>query len=177
VLLFHISRYEFAEDAATEALVINPKFLKARYRRGLARKGRFHLQGVFCGMPSLSSSAFCDNIYIVDLGEVTQRDPNCQEAISAMEQANELESYGEQAPSDMEVDAREYELPEYDDDGYVSPADSDSSDCAHPGDGVPCAEYNHDGCSTGEDCSHSHAPDSKSIRDDLCAFFRAVTRL
>ena len=51
-----------------------------------------------------------------------------------------------------------------DDDGY-----SDSSDCLHVGNGVPCRFYNHAGCVRGAECAFSHAPDERSIRDELYA--------
>ena len=47
---------------------------------------------------------------------------------------------------------------------------SDSSDCAHVGNGVPCRFYNHDGCVRGAECAYSHAPDERSVRDLLLAF-------
>jgi hypothetical protein len=34
-------RYDEAELCAQRALVLDPQFVKARYRRGLARKGNF----------------------------------------------------------------------------------------------------------------------------------------
>lgn len=36
-------RYDAAEHFAQRALVLDPTFTKARYRRGLARKGNFEL--------------------------------------------------------------------------------------------------------------------------------------
>jgi len=41
--------YEEAEDVATAALILDPKFLKARYRRGLARKEQNLLKGAMTG--------------------------------------------------------------------------------------------------------------------------------
>jgi len=42
--------YEEAEDVATAALILDPKFLKARYRRGLARKEQNLLKGAMTGL-------------------------------------------------------------------------------------------------------------------------------
>ena len=46
--------------------------------------------------------------------------------------------------------------------------ESDSEDFAHAGNGTPCRFYNHDGCRHGARCRFKHAPDSKSVRDELC---------
>lgn len=47
-------------------------------------------------------------------------------------------------------------------------SDSDSSDCEHQGNGVPCRFYNHDGCAKGSKCKFKHAPTKdKSTRDQL----------
>jgi hypothetical protein len=45
---------------------------------------------------------------------------------------------------------------------------SNTSDCNHRGNGVPCRFYNREGCAKGALCPFSHAPDEKSVRDDLC---------
>lgn len=44
---------------------------------------------------------------------------------------------------------------------------SETSDFEHDGCGTPCAAYNHDGCGLGRDCPDSHAPDDRSVRDNL----------
>jgi hypothetical protein len=77
-------------------------------------------------------------------------------------------------------------LCKYDDDDDVADADdetpllsdnkvelesvSDSSDWNHEGNGIPCRFYNHDGCTRGNDCRFLHAPDLKSVRDQLYVF-------
>ena len=45
--------------------------------------------------------------------------------------------------------------------------ESDSEDFAHTGNGTPCKFYNHAGCRHGSRCRFKHAPDSKSVRDEL----------
>lgn len=40
-------------------------------------------------------------------------------------------------------------------------------DCLHAGNGIPCRYYNHGGCRRGSECTYSHAPDDKSVRDDM----------
>jgi hypothetical protein len=42
-------RYDAAEHCAHRALVLDPLFMKARYRRGLARKGNLELAGAAVG--------------------------------------------------------------------------------------------------------------------------------
>ena len=53
---------------------------------------------------------------------------------------------------------------------------SDSSDWNHEGNGIPCTFYNHDGCTRGNDCRFSHAPDHKSVRDRLYVSRENYTR-
>lgn len=43
-------RYDTAERCADRALVLDPRFMKARYRRGLARKGNLELARAAVGM-------------------------------------------------------------------------------------------------------------------------------
>lgn len=54
------------------------------------------------------------------------------------------------------------------DDGRDTPTLSDTSDFEHAGNGVPCRYYNHGGCARGVRCTFRHAPDDRSVRDDLC---------
>ena len=51
------------------------------------------------------------------------------------------------------------------------PSLSDSSDCFHVGNGIPCRFYNTHplGCGMGVLCRFSHSPDEKSVRDNLYA--------
>lgn len=60
-----------------------------------------------------------------------------------------------------------YDLPRPEDDKLEIASFSDSSDCNHRGNGIPCRFYNHEGCTRGNQCMFSHAPDEKSVRDDL----------
>lgn len=50
---FHNFRYDDAEDAATSALQYEPKNVKARFRRGMARKGMDNLKAALAGRQSL----------------------------------------------------------------------------------------------------------------------------
>ena len=44
---------------------------------------------------------------------------------------------------------------------------SDSSEYGHEGNGTPCRYLNHGGCKHGAKCRFRHAPDEKSVRDQL----------
>lgn len=46
--------------------------------------------------------------------------------------------------------------------------ESDSEDYKHKGSGTPCRFHNRRGCTQGARCRFSHAPDPKSVRDELC---------
>lgn len=45
--------------------------------------------------------------------------------------------------------------------------EADLEDCLTLGNGTPCKFYNHGGCRHGQQCRFMHAPDSKSVRDEL----------
>ena len=48
-----------------------------------------------------------------------------------------------------------------------TPVPSDSEDYKHEGNGIPCRHYNREGCKLGKQCNFKHAPDNRSVRDDL----------
>ena len=49
-MIYDNLRYDAAEHCADRALVLDPCFIKARYRRGLARKGNLELARATVGM-------------------------------------------------------------------------------------------------------------------------------
>lgn len=58
--------------------------------------------------------------------------------------------------------------PKGDETPWASYSDSDTPDCKHKGiRKAPCRHYNHSGCDLGSACEYSHAPDDKSVRDEL----------
>ncbi|KAJ2918077.1 hypothetical protein MD484_g2306, partial [Candolleomyces efflorescens] len=69
----------------------------------------------------------------------------------------------------------DFSYPQYDDEALEVDSLSNTSDCNHRGNGVPCRFYNREGCAKGTLCPFSHAPDEKSVRDDLgrnvCTYF------
>ncbi|KAL0575379.1 hypothetical protein V5O48_006592 [Marasmius crinis-equi] len=148
-----LTLYEQAEEAATEALVYDPTNVKARYRRGLARKGVRRAIGAS-----------------IDFEAVIQQEPRNTEVASELKNVKQTVQDGRNSPSDDEYTDQEYTWPrclpyEANEDGADS--DSGSSDCEHVGNGVGCRFYNHGGCTRGSRCQFSHAPDDKSVRDKL----------
>ncbi|KAG6825996.1 hypothetical protein H0H93_016903, partial [Arthromyces matolae] len=149
--------YAEAERVATEALLLDPKMLKARYRRGLARKGARDYTGA-----------------LEDFSAVLRQDPSLTEVHMHLTEAEYLyEKFGdEDYPSS---DAEEPGWPYYEDDPIsLSDSESDSSDCNHTGNNIPCRFYNHGGCSRKDTCNYSHAPDDKSERDKLSFLVAAM---
>lgn len=61
----------------------------------------------------------------------------------------------------------DYEAPALVDDPEPGESLSESSDCEHAGNGIPCKFYNRTECKNGHACLYSHAPDQKSERDAL----------
>lgn len=96
-------------------------------------------------------------------------DPSCREAAVQEEIVRQELLNEEDDGFDFDDDdSTDYNWPDFDEDtGNSSSDESDSSDCNHFGNGVSCRFYNHDGCTKGTDCRFSHAPDEKSVRDNL----------
>ncbi|KIP07573.1 hypothetical protein PHLGIDRAFT_127540 [Phlebiopsis gigantea 11061_1 CR5-6] len=151
-----VERFGDAEYAAEHALMRDPKLDKARYRRALARKGEERYKAA-----------------ATDLIIVIRRDPKCVEAIRELDAIRAIvdvdspEYDGEDG--DEQADTLGYPYPDEDvlDFGEETAFLSDSSDFAHDGNGIPCRFYNHDGCRSGSGCKFKHAPDDRSIRDNL----------
>lgn len=59
------------------------------------------------------------------------------------------------------------EHPRYDDEAWDLHSDSETEDCFHVGNRTACRFYNREGCGRGPHCKFSHAPDAKSVRDEL----------
>ena len=71
------------------------------------------------------------------------------------------------SPVEESTQVLDFSFPRYDYEALEIASVSDSSDCQHVGNGVPCRFYNHQGCARGTACTFSHAPDEKSVRDEL----------
>ncbi|KAI0264883.1 hypothetical protein BC834DRAFT_237374 [Gloeopeniophorella convolvens] len=151
-----LEEWDAAEDCATRALEYDPTFVKARWRRALARKGNLQLVAA-----------------TVDLTSVLKLDPTSAEAkATALEIGKLLRARGEShklrdAVSDNPLQYMRDARPFTEQDATELESISDSSDCQHEGNGEPCRSYNHDGCSSGTQCVFSHAPDYNSVRDEL----------
>ncbi|EPQ53369.1 hypothetical protein GLOTRDRAFT_111949 [Gloeophyllum trabeum ATCC 11539] len=136
--------YEMAEEAATSALKFDPGWTKARYRRGLARKG----------MEDYAAA-------MMDFHVVLKLDPSCADA------QKEHDIVADLCMGDWDHDA-DYIYPPPDEHLWQNWEEgSDSSDFNHEGSNIPCRWYNRDGCKKGRECPYSHAPDAKSVRDKL----------
>ncbi|PPQ64038.1 hypothetical protein CVT24_008851 [Panaeolus cyanescens] len=150
--------YEEAAHNATQALILDPKNAEARYIRGVARLEQRLLT------PAK-----------LDFEVVLQHEPTHFLARAALTEVtafigSSAAVAASQVPSESVENASQpvdFTFPPLDYDPLEIASVSDSSDCNHVGNGVPCRFYNHDGCSRGTLCTFSHAPDEKSVRDEL----------
>ncbi|KAF8258067.1 hypothetical protein EI94DRAFT_1755912 [Lactarius quietus] len=139
-----LEEYDAAEQCASRALFLDPKFTKARFRRGQARKGSLKIAAAG-----------------IDFATVLQQDPNVTEAKQALEEICVLVKERNDTYDPEECG------PSLADPTIELESVSDSSDWNHEGNGFPCSYYNHDGCKPGIECDFSHGPDHKSVRDRL----------
>ncbi|KAI9461374.1 hypothetical protein HD554DRAFT_1520179 [Boletus coccyginus] len=147
-----LGMYPEAHDAADRALVADPTSVKARYRRGMARK---HM-----GMWTAAD---------IDFTTMSVLDPDNMGAEA--DWAYVEDKRYNPLYLDTEVEAMnnysDLEAPGFDDDPQLGESLSESSDCEHTGNGIPCKFYNRTECKNGRACRFSHAPDAKSERDAL----------
>ncbi|TFY64734.1 hypothetical protein EVG20_g5849 [Dentipellis fragilis] len=152
-----MGNYEDAENVARRALMQDPLFIKARYRRGLAFKGQKRYKAA-----------------LIDFLAILEQDPNLPEVKAELNAMRALYEAGRIRLKDEDEDSALDLLPSIEIE-YAS----DSSDYRHEGNGVPCRFYNHAGCTKGRDCPYSHAVNHASVRDDLgknvCVYFLAGT--
>ncbi|KAI9065693.1 hypothetical protein FKP32DRAFT_1674525 [Trametes sanguinea] len=141
--LLKLELWNHAENAATRALIHDSKHIKARFRRAIARK-------------ELHTFDTAE----ADLQRILSLDPANASARSELEEIRRLRQITpgiEGAPELDEIwDGMEFELED----------ESDSEDF-YDGNDVPCNHYNHARCARGTQCRFSHAPDRKSVRDEL----------
>ncbi|EMD36003.1 hypothetical protein CERSUDRAFT_96226 [Gelatoporia subvermispora B] len=140
--LIKIERWEAAESAADRALRGDPANLKARYRRGVARKGQ---------------KKYLDAIR--DFRCVLYHEPTSEDAQRELDATLPL-LFGQTEDED-------YEDPPFDDSRVWEVAtQSDTDDYKHTApSNKPCQAYNHAGCARGTACPYVHAPDWRSARD------------
>ncbi|KAL1714479.1 hypothetical protein EV715DRAFT_209481, partial [Schizophyllum commune] len=140
-----------AEQTATEALARDPKSVKARYRRSMARKGMKRYRGA-----------------VIDLDTLLSHGHDSDDILNAFHDAEASWEAGDNTFSDDGYASSDYDYPSYEDEAAEEyEAYSGSSDCEREGNGTACRFYNHGGCNRGKACRFSHAPDGKSVRDDL----------
>ncbi|OSD02331.1 hypothetical protein PYCCODRAFT_1411269 [Trametes coccinea BRFM310] len=149
VALLKLKLWEAADSAASRGLMQDPTNVKLLYRRAVAREAldRF-------------TAAEADLRRLLRLDRDNQSAKQEFNAVRRMKRSGR----GYDWPGDEEM--TEGLNPNHD--GPVVVEDeSDSEDYSHVGNGTPCKSYNHGGCSNGNSCRHQHAPDMKSVRDDL----------
>ncbi|KAI9459565.1 hypothetical protein F5148DRAFT_961781, partial [Russula earlei] len=167
-------RYDNAEASAGEALVLDPRFTKACYRRGLARKGNLDLDRAAVVTydpphPACRKVAPRPTRIVhtnVRLSNRLEEEPNSAEAKTALGETldlmrarndeDDVAVFDDETPRLSEPKA-ELELESV----------SDSSDWNHDVNGIACRFYNHDGYLCGTRCRLSHAPDYRIVRDRL----------
>ncbi|TFK23386.1 hypothetical protein FA15DRAFT_670569 [Coprinopsis marcescibilis] len=167
--------YEEAAHAATRALTLDPKSVEARYLRALARLEQRLLTAAK-----------------IDLELIVGHDPShkdaqaslaiVQQSFDDMDRLSSLQQGSSDVPSQPpQPTAHDLNLsyPNFDDEPLEVDSVSNSSDCHHRGNGVPCRFYNRGRCGKGIACPYSHAPDEKSVRDELghnvCIYFLLET--
>ncbi|KAL6301896.1 hypothetical protein BKA93DRAFT_930024 [Sparassis latifolia] len=147
--LLKLEQWVEAESAADRALRYEPKNIKARFRRGVARKER---------------EEYADAIR--DFYSVLRLDPNNSEAHAELTETLALSAIDHEDPLNGDVDDMRSE----DRDAYsdvITESDSPEFTMTGPGYKCPCKFYNNQGCRKGMQCLFKHAPDERSVRDEL----------
>ncbi|KAJ3506954.1 hypothetical protein NLJ89_g6573 [Agrocybe chaxingu] len=140
-----------AEWAATTALEYDPKMTKARFRRGMARKGMMKYEGAE-----------------KDFDTIIRHDPNCREAHEELRLMRSFLASGDRFNRDSDEDDTH---PLYDDEPWPYSSESDSPDCARTGSGKGfsynrsvrdelgrnvCVNFLMGNCKFGDKCVYSH---------------------
>ena len=97
-----------------------------------------------------------------DLQDIVAQDPNNESA------KEELRSVEEQMRNNNGTPEGAFDkYPLHQDTPWELLSDSESEDSKHIGNRMPCRFYNKGECRRGTECKFSHAPDAKSVRDEL----------
>ncbi|KAI0641698.1 hypothetical protein C8Q79DRAFT_1014122 [Trametes meyenii] len=139
--LLKLKQWDLVDSAASRALMHDPIHIKALFRRALSRKELRR----FIGAER-------------DLQRVLALDPSNGPARAELEVVRAWK---------REVPNADYPADEEPEDVVELEDESDSEDFKHKGNNTPCKYYNHDGCRHGARCHFRHAPDRKSVRDEL----------
>ena len=161
-----MSRFCEASEAAEKALDGDPKSVKARYRRAMARKNMEMWRAAAIGTMH-SNSISIQILKMIDFRIVLRLDPRYQEVKKELVYVEKCRRDNLFLEEEDPCGDSEYELPGPDDEPELGESLSESSDCEHGGNGKPCKFYNHTGCTKGRTCPFSHAPDNQSERDAL----------
>ncbi|CAK5264001.1 unnamed protein product [Mycena citricolor] len=170
----YAGRFVEAEAVAAKALALDPKLVEARYVRGMSRKGHGDTAGAIVGahIPFHPFSAAW--LMCLDFETVLSMTPENTAAKTAL-----AETQASAPAPDAEASKEATEEPVSSDPGAptpdaaprpVSPSPSitsDTSDAHHTASGIPCRFYNRGRCARKAECTFSHAPDDRSVRDGL----------
>ncbi|KIO24980.1 hypothetical protein M407DRAFT_25625, partial [Tulasnella calospora MUT 4182] len=182
-----LGMYNDAELNANLVLDIEPRNIKARYRRAMARLGLGKLKGAradFFEMLKLNPDSADAKLHLL---EIERKDPSLSSDPEARAKrfvervlgwGRGYDGYDENGDylddDEDDVDSEEgyctsiLAAPGVDSDPEsVDSFHSHTSDYEHEGNGIPCHAYNHEGCEKRKACEFSHAPDGQSLRDDL----------
>ncbi|KAJ3719714.1 hypothetical protein C8R42DRAFT_97197 [Lentinula raphanica] len=182
-----------AEIAADDAILVDPTLLKAYFRRARARKcdGKYvgAIRGQIQLIPFVKSSTY-SNPYLADIKQCLKMSPNCADfktELAATRRERDAKNgfdgdkYEAEDEKNEDSEDRRYKaslmfglgrefIPEST--LHVLDCPSDSEDYEHQGRKdrqvkSPCRNYNHEGCQLGKGCRYKHAPDGRSVRDEL----------
>ncbi|KAK0213833.1 hypothetical protein IW262DRAFT_1467176 [Armillaria fumosa] len=157
--------YREAEDYCDEALKYDPRSVKARYRRGVARRDMFAFKSAIEGRACVKLAPHDSQFE----KEIAQTRKECDERCAA----GIPDQYEEEGCDPQYIDDDDSFDPPLNFPGKPLQLDSDK----HEGNGQPCRAYNHDGCSQGSKCKFRHSPEDHTTRDELgrnvCNFWLA----
>ncbi|KAI1786107.1 hypothetical protein LXA43DRAFT_1099551 [Ganoderma leucocontextum] len=149
--LVKMELWGIAESSATRALIHDPNHVKALYRRALARKGLEHFKDALADLEWLLA------IDKMNMPALTEKVHIRETVLGLDEDSDWMEDKSVRSRRDHE---RAMEIED----------ESDSEDFVHPAStGIACRYHNSEdtGCRNGKTCHSRHAPDSKSVRDEL----------
>lgn len=157
--LTHGYRYEQAAFIATRALTMNPKLLEARYQRGLARLE----QGLF-EAARIDFSTILDNSPSHSLAALALTKTTTSMTSQGLSPGGSRDRANGSTTADLD-----FQFPAHEEVEVDLAELSESEDCGHMGNRIPCKYYNRKdgGCARGLGCLFMHAPDERSVRDSL----------
>ncbi|PBK64713.1 hypothetical protein ARMSODRAFT_918191 [Armillaria solidipes] len=162
-----------AEEYCDEALKYDPRSIKARYRRGIARRDMFAFKSAMEDFRACVKLAPHDSQFKKEIAQTRQE---CDQRRAA----GIPDQYEEEGCDPQYIDDDDDD--DDDDDSFDPPLNYpgkplQSDPDKHEGNGQPCRAYNHDGCSQGSKCRFRHSPEDHTTRDELgrnvCNFWLA----